>query len=256
MNLESAGLLDDQTAAIVKSLILEESLDVYRIINIYLGKVIDEGELALRLHQVAQQALGTYGPPLALLGERPMSPPFMLKNKKHQLQAYLNSITRSAFRSKEDQEILQRLIQEENGYVLSCFDVFDSDKDQESLIDSLQRIVEKTKAAEAARASFHGGRGQLNNSRSANLGMYSTPQNHSFGNASQMAASSHGMYAMDALVNSQGTRPPTSQWIPERLQHGLDQSSQIFGRQGSEPVVLGHKINDPLLRAHALQRLQ
>ena len=67
----------------MKSLVLEDSLDVYRIINIYLGKVIDEGELALRLHQVALQALGTYGPPLALLGESPMSPPLLLKNKKH-----------------------------------------------------------------------------------------------------------------------------------------------------------------------------
>lgn len=41
---------------------------------------------------------------------RPISPPLLLKNKKSQLQAYLKTLTRIAFRSKEEQEILQRLV--------------------------------------------------------------------------------------------------------------------------------------------------
>lgn len=43
-------------------------------------------------------------------------------------------------------ELLNKLIQEENEFVLSCFDVFDSDKDHENLIDSLQRILDKSKS--------------------------------------------------------------------------------------------------------------
>ena len=42
--------------------------------------------------------------------------------------------------------MLNKLIQEENEHVLSVFDVFDSDKDHENLIDSLKRILDKAKA--------------------------------------------------------------------------------------------------------------
>jgi hypothetical protein len=41
--------------------------------------------------------------------------------------------------------MLHKLIQEENEFILSCFDVFESDNDHDNLIDSLQRIVEKSK---------------------------------------------------------------------------------------------------------------
>ncbi len=34
---------------------------------------------------------------------------------------------------------------DENEFILSTFDVFDSDQDHENLIDSLQRIIEKSK---------------------------------------------------------------------------------------------------------------
>ena len=58
----------------------------------------------------------------------------------------MNSLTRYHFTEKEDVELLNKLIQEENEFVLSCFDVFDSDKDHENLIDSLQRILDKSKS--------------------------------------------------------------------------------------------------------------
>jgi hypothetical protein len=50
---------------------------------------------------------------------------------------FLNSLTNYHFADKEDIDLLNRLIQEENEFILSCFDVFDSDKDHENLIDSL-----------------------------------------------------------------------------------------------------------------------
>ena len=70
--------------------------------------------------------------------ERPGSP--IPKNKK-QLVQFLNSLTSYHFDDKEDIDLLNKLIQEENEFILSCFDVFDSDKDHENLIDSLQRIL-------------------------------------------------------------------------------------------------------------------
>jgi len=66
--------------------------------------------------------------------ERPMSP--IPKNKKQLLQ-FVNSMAQYHFSDKEDLDMLNKLIQEENEFVLSCFDVFDSDKDYENLIDSL-----------------------------------------------------------------------------------------------------------------------
>jgi hypothetical protein len=57
----------------------------------------------------------------------------------------VNSLTKYHFKDREDIELLNRLINEENEFVLSCFDVFDSDKDHENLIDSLQRILDKYK---------------------------------------------------------------------------------------------------------------
>ncbi len=42
--------------------------------------------------------------------------------------------------------MLNKLVQEENEFILSCFDVFESDKDHDNLIDSLKRIIEKSKA--------------------------------------------------------------------------------------------------------------
>jgi hypothetical protein len=57
----------------------------------------------------------------------------------------LNSLTSYHFDDKEDIDLLNKLIQEENEFILSCFDVFDSDKDHENLIDSLQRILKQQK---------------------------------------------------------------------------------------------------------------
>jgi hypothetical protein len=75
--------------------------------------------------------------------ERPMSP---IPKTKKQLLQFVNSLTNYHFGDKEDIELLNKLIQEENEFVLSCFEVFDSDKDHENLIDSLQRILKQSKA--------------------------------------------------------------------------------------------------------------
>lgn len=135
INLECSNMLDEQTATMLKHLILEENVQIFRLINSHIARAIDEHELCQQLNRLAHQVGGYM--------ERPISP--IPKNKKQLLQ-FVNSLTRYHFKDKEDIDLLNKLIQEENEFVLSCFDVFDSDKDHENLIDSLQRILDKSKA--------------------------------------------------------------------------------------------------------------
>ena len=95
-------------------------------INSYLGCVISEKELSFKLTRLAQQ-LGTYI-------ERPSSPP---PKRKQELLNYVASLTRYHFTDPDDVQLLQKLINDENEFILSTFDVFESDKDHENLIDSI-----------------------------------------------------------------------------------------------------------------------
>ena len=54
INLETSNLLDEQTSDLLKTLILEENLDVFRLINSYIARAIDEQELCARLIRLAQ----------------------------------------------------------------------------------------------------------------------------------------------------------------------------------------------------------
>jgi len=66
LNLEMKNLLDENTSTILKTLILEENVDIYRVINSYLAHLITEKQLSFKLTRLAQQ-LGAYC-------ERPTSP--------------------------------------------------------------------------------------------------------------------------------------------------------------------------------------
>jgi hypothetical protein len=60
LELESKGLLnDEQTSSLLKTLVLEENFEVFRVINSYLAKAISDRELSFRLTRLAQQ-LSTY----------------------------------------------------------------------------------------------------------------------------------------------------------------------------------------------------
>ena len=108
---------------------------MFRVINSYIAKAISDRELSFKLARLAQQ--------LSSYIERPQSP---LPRKKNQLLNYVNSLARYHFNDPDDVHLLNKLIQEENEFILSCFDVFESDKDHDNLIDSLHRILEKSKA--------------------------------------------------------------------------------------------------------------
>lgn len=68
--------------------------------------------------------------------ERPMSP----FPKKDKLLNYVNSLVSLYFPNKKDIETLQILIQKEDEMVMAAFDLFEADRDQENLLDTLIRI--------------------------------------------------------------------------------------------------------------------
>lgn len=53
-DLEKKGLIDDHVGSIIKTLILEENIDVYRIINQQFAKLVSEKELSFKLTRLAQ----------------------------------------------------------------------------------------------------------------------------------------------------------------------------------------------------------
>ena len=55
-------------------------------------------------------------------------------------------LARYHFRDPDDVQLLQKLIQDENELIIAVFDVYESDNNHENLIDSLMRILEKSKA--------------------------------------------------------------------------------------------------------------
>lgn len=69
--------------------------------------------------------------------ERPMSP-FPRKDK---LMNLVNSLAVFYFKNKEEVELLQKLIEKEDEFVMAAFDLFEADRDQENLLDTLIRIV-------------------------------------------------------------------------------------------------------------------
>lgn len=54
-------------------------------------------------------------------------------------------LARQSFADQQDIKILKNLIQSENEFLFSAFDVFKQDQDPENLIDSMARIIDKQK---------------------------------------------------------------------------------------------------------------
>jgi hypothetical protein len=53
LELERKGMIDDHIGSIIKTLILEENIDIYRVINQHLAHVISEKELSFKLNRLA-----------------------------------------------------------------------------------------------------------------------------------------------------------------------------------------------------------
>ena len=55
-------------------------------------------------------------------------------------------LARCHFTDPDDVQLLQKLIHDENELILAVFDVYESDNNHENLIDSLRRILDKSKS--------------------------------------------------------------------------------------------------------------
>ena len=53
LSLEMKNLLDENTSTILKTLILEENVDIYRVINSHLANIISEKQLSFKLTRLA-----------------------------------------------------------------------------------------------------------------------------------------------------------------------------------------------------------
>jgi len=54
INLESQNLLDEHTSGLLKTLILEENYDIFKLVNSFIARAIDEHELCAKLIRLAQ----------------------------------------------------------------------------------------------------------------------------------------------------------------------------------------------------------
>ena len=131
--MEGQGILEQLDVKTIKTLLLRDNYDVMREFDHYFLHNISVPELGNRLQKLADR--------LNLYMERPSSP--LPKNK--QLQFLVDSFVRENLIAAEDIEVLRKLIAEENEFVFSSFDVYESDRDQSELVDSLMRAINKYK---------------------------------------------------------------------------------------------------------------
>ncbi len=140
-DLEERRLLDEQVVCTVKTLILEENREVIKLLNSYIAHILEERELCTMLQKLSER--------MSTCIERPTSP----LPRKISLLEFVNNMLSSYIRDRDDLALLHRLIEDENEFVLSAFDVFESDGDQENLLDTLLRIVAKCKRMGISRNS-------------------------------------------------------------------------------------------------------
>lgn len=131
LDLEQRGVLDQKDLGVIKALILRDNHEVMRELGSYFMRTISLDELGIRLQRLADK--------LSSGMERPSSP----MPRKSELHLLVESLVKENLPTKEDIEILNKLIADENEFVFSAFDVFESDRDQEELIDSLIRAISK-----------------------------------------------------------------------------------------------------------------
>jgi len=131
--LERRSYLTEHSASLIKSLILEENAEVFKAMGAYENDLYDEQELSFRLVRLAEK--------LSPYIVRPTSP----LPKKDELVKMVNNLVRKRLRDDNQLLLLNKLILEGDELLYSTFEVFESDRDEEDLLDTLIRIVNKYK---------------------------------------------------------------------------------------------------------------
>lgn len=89
-------------------------------------------ELARKLELIAKQKLEFFN-------DRPKTP----NERKSELYLKLTNLFNDKYLSDTEINVLHRLIEEENEFVISAFDVYESDSNLKELVDTLSKIVNK-----------------------------------------------------------------------------------------------------------------
>lgn len=111
--IENKNLIDEgEKIGVLKTLILEENQNVFKLMENYAEGNYNLIELARKLDLIAKQKLEFFN-------ERPKTP----NERKSELFLKLNTLFTDNLISELEVKILQRLIEEENEFVISAFDV-------------------------------------------------------------------------------------------------------------------------------------
>eukprot|EP00801_Mesodinium_rubrum_P000233 Mrub_00233.p1 GENE.Mrub_00233~~Mrub_00233.p1 ORF type:complete len:1316 (+),score=284.44 Mrub_00233:563-3949(+) len=131
--IENRNLIDEgEKIGVLKTLILEENKNIFKVIENYAEGNYNLIELARKLELIAKQKLEFFN-------ERPKTP----NERKTELYHKLNGLFNDKYLSSTEINVLHRLIEEENEFVISAFDVYESDSNLKELVDTLKKIVNK-----------------------------------------------------------------------------------------------------------------
>jgi hypothetical protein len=124
--------LDDKNIPKLKQMLLNENEELCSLFRVYIQDLIDKKTLINSLNKILANPLDT---------DRPLSP----TPQKNKFVKLIDSLEKSLSDNQSDITLLKNLIQYDNEFVLGAFEVYESDKDIENLIDSLRRSIKRYK---------------------------------------------------------------------------------------------------------------
>jgi hypothetical protein len=130
--LNEKGLLDDRFMPRLRQMIFSENEDIGNLFKVYFQDLIDKVTFKSTLIKVLSKQFDV---------SRPTSP---LVNKK-KLINLIESLENSIVDEKSDLVLLKNLIQFDNEFILSSFEVYEADHDIENFVDSIKRLVNRYK---------------------------------------------------------------------------------------------------------------
>lgn len=125
-------ITEGEKIGVLKTLILEENKGIFSIIESQAEGNQNLIELARKLELIAKQKLEFFN-------DRPKTP----NERKSELYLKLTNLFNDKYLSDTEINVLHRLIEEENEFVISAFDVYESDSNLKELVDTLSKIVNK-----------------------------------------------------------------------------------------------------------------
>jgi hypothetical protein len=124
--------LDDKNIPKLKQMLLNENEELCSLFRVYMQELIDKKTLIYSLNKILSNPVDI---------DRPLTP----TPQKNKFMKLIDSLEKSLSDDHNDIGLLKSLIQFDNEFVLGAFEVYESDKDIENLIDSLRRSIKRYK---------------------------------------------------------------------------------------------------------------